>query len=97
MNLVLCHTLNPLECERIHELLCESKYFSFIASWVVSFGTTIKKDIGEGHACDRPFRSVTNVTYGDGPLKSIVVSAYSDSPLRFFNKDIFSDTFDEGC
>ena len=29
--------------------------------------TTRKKDIGEGHACDRPLRSVTNVTYGDGP------------------------------
>jgi len=30
------------------------------------YGTPIKKVIGEGHACDRPLRSVINVTYGDG-------------------------------
>ena len=30
-------------------------------------GTTTKKVIGEGHACDRPLRFVTNVAYGDGP------------------------------
>ena len=29
--------------------------------------TTRKKDIGEGHACDGPLRSITNVTYGDVP------------------------------
>ena len=33
----------------------------------VKFLTTRKKDIGEGHACDTPLRSVTNVTYGDDP------------------------------
>ena len=29
--------------------------------------TTRKKHTGDGHACDEPLRSVTNVTYGDGP------------------------------
>ena len=33
----------------------------------LSEGTTRKNDIGEGHACDGPLRSVTNVTYGDSP------------------------------
>jgi len=27
--------------------------------------STSKKVIGEGHACDRPLRFITNVTYGD--------------------------------
>lgn len=28
--------------------------------------TTRKQVIGQGHACDRPLRSITNVAYGDG-------------------------------
>ena len=58
--------------------------------------TTRKKVIGEGHDCDGPLRSVTNVTYGDGFQKNIVVSIYSDGPLRFVTKGIFNDTFGEG-
>jgi len=58
--------------------------------------TTIKKVVGEGHACDRPLKSITNVTYGDDLSKIIVVSVYSDGPLRFVTKAIFNETFGEG-
>ena len=77
---VTMYMLNMQCC--VHKMLCTCCISSAMYIWccvhvvhvvLCTYDTTRKKVIGEGHACDGPLRSITNVAYGDGLLKNVVV------------------------
>ena len=51
----------------ILEKVGDNSYWLSLPPYMCIYSHYKKKYISEGHACDEPLRSVTNVTYGDIP------------------------------